>query len=113
MAIGDDAETRRANAAFIRKTMEVPLLSKEQEFLLARAWKDQGDQHALHDLILAYNRLVVSTASRFRNYGLPVSDLVQEGVLGLLHAANRFEPDRDIRFSTYASWWIRCWDPCD
>src|SRR3954454_3382604 len=52
-------------------------------------------------------RLVISTASRFKNYGLPLGDLVQEGVVGLMQAAARFEPERDVRFSTYAAWWIR------
>ena len=107
MAYQDDQETRRANMDFIRKSMAVPLLSKEREKELAVAWRDSQDEVALHELINAYNRLVVSTASKFRNYGLPTGDLIQEGVLGLLHAANRFEPERDVRFSTYASWWIR------
>lgn len=87
--------------------MAEPLLSREDEFALARAWREEGDEAALHRLIRSYTRLAVSIATKFRNYGLPVSDLVQEGVIGLMQAANRFEPDRDIRFSTYASWWIR------
>ena len=62
---------------------------------------------ALHELIQSYMRLVISTASRFKNYGLPLGDLVQEGVVGLMQAAARFEPERDVRFSTYAAWWIR------
>mgnify|MGYP001605441020 CR=1 FL=1 len=107
MAYQDDQETRKANMDFIRKSMAVPLLSKEREKELAVAWRDDSDELALHELINAYNRLVVSTATKFRNYGLPTGDLIQEGVLGLLHAANRFEPERDVRFSTYASWWIR------
>ena len=56
---------------------------------------------------MAYMRLVISTASRFRNYGLPMADLVQEGAAGLMQAAARFEPEREVRFSTYAAWWIR------
>ena len=87
--------------------MAVPLLSKEHEQTLAIAWRDEGDERSLHKLIDAYSRLVISTASKFRNYGLPSADLIQEGMMGLLHAANRFEPERDLRFSTYASWWIR------
>ena len=66
-----------------------------------------GDEAALHELVLAYMRLVISTATRFRNYGLPMSDLVQEGAVGLMQAAARFEPEREVRFSTYAAWWIR------
>jgi len=87
--------------------MRAPLLSAEREQDLARRWRDRGDQTALNELITAYLRLVVSMASRFRHYGLPVSDLVQEGCVGLMQAASRFEPDREVRFSTYASWWIR------
>ncbi len=97
----------KANQDFVRRTMAVPLLSKDTEQTLALAWRDEGDEASLHKLIDAYGRLVVSTAAKFRNYGLPSSDLIQEGMMGLLHAANRFEPERDLRFSTYASWWIR------
>ena len=61
----------------------------------------------MHELVNCYTRLVISMASRFRNYGLPIGDLVQEGNVGLMQAAARFEPERDVRFSTYASWWIR------
>jgi RNA polymerase sigma-32 factor len=107
MAHIDDPETQRANLQFIRASMKVPLLSREDEFDLARRWRIEGDTAALHRLVGAYTRLVVATAARFRNYGLPVGDLVQEGNVGLMQAAARFEPERDVRFSTYAAWWIR------
>ena len=97
----------KANQDFVRRSMAVPMLSKETEQGLAIAWRDKSDEKSLHRLIDAYSRLVISTASKFRNYGLPAADLIQEGMMGLLHAANRFEPERDLRFSTYASWWIR------
>jgi len=87
--------------------MREPLLSRDHEFELARSWREDGKEDALHELVRAYTRLVVSTASRFRNYGLPMGDLVQEGNVGLMQAAARFEPDREVRFSTYAAWWIR------
>lgn len=103
----DDPDTQRANLAFIRTSMRAPLLSRDREFVLARRWRESEDEQALHELILSYTRLVVATASRFRNYGLPLGDLVQEGNVGLMQAAARFEPDRDVRFSTYAAWWIR------
>jgi RNA polymerase sigma-32 factor len=74
---------------------------------LARRWRERDDESALHQLILSYTRLVVAIASRFRNYGLPLGELVQEGNVGLLQAAARFDPGREIRFSTYAAWWIR------
>ena len=107
MAHIDDPTTQRANLAFIRSSMQAPLLSRGHEFELARRWRDELDEAALHELILSYTRLVIATASRFRNYGLPIGDLVQEGNVGLLQAAARFEPERDVRFSTYAAWWIR------
>jgi len=107
MAHIDDPETQRANLTFIKASMREPLLSRDHEFDLARSWREEGKEDALHELVRAYTRLVVSTASRFRNYGLPMGDLVQEGNVGLMQAAARFEPDREVRFSTYAAWWIR------
>ena len=103
----DDQETQRANLGYIRTAMKAPMLSREEEQALATAWRDKKDERALHKLINAYARLVVAMASKFKNYGLPMGDLIQEGNLGLMHAAGRFEPERDIRFSTYAAWWIR------
>ncbi len=107
MAHIDGSETQRANLAFIKRSMREPLLSRDREFDLARRWREQDDEVALHELVRAYTRLVISTASRFRNYGLPMGDLVQEGNVGLMQAAARFEPGREVRFSTYAAWWIR------
>ena len=107
MAHVDDPQTQKANLAFIKASMELPLLARDEEFALARRWREDGDEVALHRLVSAYTRLVVSTASRFRNYGLPMGDLVQEGNVGLMQAAARFEPEREVRFSTYAGWWIR------
>lgn len=107
MAFVDTPETQRANRRFIRESMSAPLLTREHELHLARRWREQGDEACLHELVQAYMRLVVSTAARFRNYGLPMGDLIQEGTVGLMQAAARFEPDRDVRFSTYAAWWIR------
>ena len=107
MAHIDDPATQRANLSFIKASMRAPLLSRSREFMLARRWRERGDTAALHELVRAYTRLVVATASRFRSYGLPMGDLVQEGNVGLMQAAARFEPERDVRFSTYAAWWIR------
>jgi RNA polymerase sigma-32 factor len=107
MAMMDMPATQRANREFIRGSMSVALLTREREQDLARRWRGEGDEVALHELVLAYMRLVISTATRFRNYGLPMSDLVQEGAVGLMQAAARFEPEREVRFSTYAAWWIR------
>ncbi len=96
-----------ADRRFVRKAMKAPMLEAEHELNLARRWRDNDDERALHELTTAYMRLVISMASKFRHYGLPLSDLVQEGNVGLMQAAARFEPSREVRFSTYASWWIR------
>lgn len=103
----EDDQARRAVRRFVRAAMQIPMLSREREYALAVSWRTRGDQAALHELIGAYTRFVVSTATRFRHYGLPLSDLIQEGHLGLLQAAQRFEPERGVRFATYAAWWIR------
>jgi RNA polymerase sigma-32 factor len=84
-----------------------PFLEHEQERSLARRWRDDSDEAALHELTRAHMRLVIAIAVRFRHYGLPLADLIQEGHVGLLEAAARFEPERDVRFSTYAMWWVR------
>ncbi|MGI9433531.1 MAG: RNA polymerase factor sigma-32 [Geminicoccaceae bacterium] len=102
-----ETTTRDAQREFIRLSMNAELLSRERELELAYRWRNDDDEVALHELVLAYMRLVISTASKFRNYGLPMNDLVQEGTVGLMQAAERFEPEREVRFSTYASWWVR------
>lgn len=107
MAHIDDPATQRANMSYIRASMKEALLSREDEQELAKRWRYDGDEDALHRLVRAYTRLVISTASKFRNYGLPMGDLVQEGNIGLMQAAARFDPEREVRFSTYATWWIR------
>lgn len=107
MAHIDDPRTQRANLGYIREAMDAPMLEREHEFDLARRWREEKDEKALHELIQSYTRLVVSIASKFKNYGLPIGDLIQEGNIGLMEAASRFEYERDIRFSTYATWWIR------
>ena len=96
-----------ADRKFVKSAMQVPLLDPDHEHDLAVRWREDEDEAALHELVSAYVRLVISMANRFRNYGLPMSDLIQEGNIGLMQAAERFDPGRDVRFSTYASWWIR------
>jgi len=107
MAYIDDANTQKANMGYIRSSMNEPMLERDHEFDLATRWKNDGDEKALHELIRSYTRLVIATAAKFKHYGLPMGDLIQEGNLGLMQAANKFEPDRDVRFSTYATWWVR------
>ncbi len=92
---------------FIRSSMANEMLDAETEHQLALAWRDRQDEAALHRLITAYARLAVSMATRFRRYGLPFEDLVQQGNLGLMRAAEKFDPENGARFSTYARWWIK------
>ncbi len=95
-----------ADRRFITAAMKAPMLEREYEMSLGRRWRDEADDDALHEIITAHVRLVVKIAAGFKGYGLPVPDLIQEGNIGLLQAANRFDPDRNVRFSTYATWWI-------
>jgi RNA polymerase sigma-32 factor len=90
-----------------RAAMKAELLDAETELKLAYAWRDQRDEEALHRLINAYMRLAISMAAKFRRYGAPMNDLIQEAGLGLMKAADKFDPDRGVRFSTYAVWWIK------
>ena len=90
-----------------RQAMKAELLDAETELKLAYAWRDQRDEEALHRLITAYMRLAISMATKFRRYGAPMNDLIQEASLGLMKAADKFDPDRGVRFSTYAVWWIK------
>jgi RNA polymerase sigma-32 factor len=101
------AAGQRATIGYIKASMRTPLLTREREFLLAQRWRDAGDTDAMHELVCAYAKLVIALAARYRAYGLPLADLVQEGNLGLMQAVRRFEPEREVRFSTYATWWIR------
>jgi RNA polymerase primary sigma factor len=100
-------ETSRANlAVYLREIARIPLLSREEEQALARRLR-AGDESAKARLIEANLRLVVQVARRYFNRGLPLPDLIEEGNLGLIRAVEKFEPDRGVRFSTYATWWIR------
>ena len=97
----------KAKRAMIRAAMKAPYLDRGEEHELALRWKEHRDQDAMHRITTAHMRLVISMAMKFRYFGLSMGDLIQEGHVGLLEAAARFEPERDVRFSTYATWWIR------
>lgn len=99
--------TLTADRRMIKIAMEAPYLEREEEHALAKAWRNDHDQDARNKIAMSHMRLVISMATKFRNFGLPMGDLVQEGHIGLLEAAARFEPSREVRFSTYATWWIR------
>ncbi|MEL6573254.1 MAG: RNA polymerase factor sigma-32 [Pseudomonadota bacterium] len=90
-----------------RTAMKAELLDAETELALAYAWRDERDEEALHRLITAYMRLAISMAGKFKRYGAPMNDLIQEASVGLMKAADKFDPDRGVRFSTYAVWWIK------
>lgn len=90
-----------------RTAMKAEMLDAETELKLAYAWRDERDEVSLHRLINAYMRLAISMASKFKRYGAPMNDLIQEAGLGLMKAADKFDPDRGVRFSTYAVWWIK------
>ena len=96
-----------SNMSLTRKAVKAELLDAETELQLAYAWRDSRDEAALHRLITAYMRLAISMAAKFKRYGAPMNDLVQEAGLGLMKAADKFDPDRGVRFSTYAVWWIK------
>jgi len=104
--IGDNKATERSDRRYISATMEAPYLEREYEQELGRRWREQHDEAALHELIESHARLVVRIASRYRASSAALGDLVQEGNIGLMEAALRFDPERNTRFSTYATWWI-------
>ncbi len=96
-----------SHSSISRRAMKAELLDAETELRLAYAWRDHRDEQSLHRLINAYMRLAISMAAKFKRYGAPMNDLIQEAGLGLMKAADKFDPDRGVRFSTYAVWWIK------
>ena len=106
MAYADSAATERSNRRYISAAMDAPVLEREYEVDLARRWNDKRDERAMHEIVEAHARLVVRIAAGFRSSGLPMADLMQEGNIGLMEAVERFDHEREVRFSTYASWWI-------
>jgi len=94
-------------ARYLRDIHKFPLLTAEEEDLLARRWREQGDLDAAQRLVTSHLRLVAKIATQYRGYGRPLSELVSEGSIGMLQAVKRFDPDRGFRLATYAIWWIR------
>ena len=97
----------RTDNVLPRTAMKAEMLDAETELQLAYAWRDDRCEQSLHRLINAYMRLAISQAAKFKRYGVPMNDLIQEAGLGLMKAAEKFDPDRGVRFSTYAVWWIK------
>ncbi len=94
-------------ARYLQSIKKFPILTPEQEYDLAIRYRDTKDPKIATDLINSHLRLVVKVVAKYRGYGLPVSEMIAEGNVGLLYAVNKFEPDKGFRFSTYALWWIR------
>jgi RNA polymerase sigma-32 factor len=94
-------------AHYLTEIRKFPILTLEEETTFARRWRDQGDREAAYRLVTSHLRLVAKIAMRYRGYGLPIADIVSEGNIGLMQAVRRFNPERGIRLSTYAMWWIK------
>ncbi|MCY7271390.1 MAG: RNA polymerase sigma factor RpoH [Sphingomonas bacterium] len=102
-AAGGEAGLNR----YLTEIKKFPILAPEEEFMLAKAWREQGDTDAAARLVNSHLRLVAKIAMGYRGYGLPVSELISEGNIGLMQGVKKFEPDRGFRLATYAMWWIR------
>ena len=92
---------------YLEEIRRFPMLEAEEECVLATRWREQGDADAAHKLVTSHLRLVVKIAVGYRGYGLPVSEIISEGNVGLMQAAKRFDPQQGFRFATYAMWWIK------
>jgi len=92
---------------YLEEIRRFPMLEPQQEFMLAKRWKEHGDRVAAHQLVTSHLRLVAKIAMGYRGYGLPISEVISEGNVGLMQAVKRFEPDKGFRLATYAMWWIK------
>src|SRR3974390_1537457 len=92
---------------YLTEIRKFPMLSKEEEYMLAKRWREHGDPDAAQRLVTSHLRLVAKIAMGYRGYGLPLSELISEGNVGMMQAVKRFDPDRGFRLATYAMWWIR------
>ena len=94
-------------SSYLVQIKKFPMLSAEEEYMLAKSWKDRGDLKSAQKLITSHLRLVAKIAMGYRGYGLPVSEIVSEGNIGLMQAVKKFEPEKGFRLATYAMWWIK------
>jgi len=94
-------------ARYLQEIRKFPMLDAEEEYMLAKRWREHGDTEAAHRLVTSHLRLVAKIAMGYRGYGLPLSELISEGNVGMMQAVKRFDPDRGFRLATYAMWWIR------
>lgn len=94
-------------SSYLQEIRKFPMLEQEQEYTLAKDWREGGDVESAHKLVTSHLRLVAKIAMGYRGYGLPVSELISEGNVGMMQAVKRFDPERGFRLATYAMWWIR------
>src|SRR5215470_3231786 len=92
---------------YLEEIRRFPILEPQEEYMLAKRWREHGDHEAAHTLVTSHLRLVAKIAMGYRGYGLPISEAISEGNVGLMQAIKRFEPDKGFRFATYATWWIK------
>src|SRR5216683_6889774 len=97
----------RTGKGYLSDIGRFAMLERDQEYQLARRWREHGDRDAANQLVTSHLRLAAKVAMGYRGYGLPISEIISEGNVGLMQALNRFEPEKGFRFSTYAMWWIR------
>src|SRR5882757_2515685 len=94
-------------ARYLQEIKRFPMLEPQEEYMLAERWREHGDREAAHKLVTSHLRLVAKIARDYRGYGLPFSEAISEGNVGLMQAVERFEPEKGFRFATYAVWWIK------
>ena len=94
-------------ARYLEEIRRFPMLERREEYMLAKRWREHGDRDAAHKLVTSHLRLVAKIAMGYRGYGLPISEVISEGNVGLMQAVKRFEPEKGFRLATYAMWWIK------
>lgn len=107
MTKAQSPDYQELSSHYVQRMRKLPLLTIDEEYKLAKKWREEGDHHAMSKLIESHLRLVAKIATGYRGYGLPLSDLICEGNVGMMQAMKHFDPDRGFRLSTYAMWWIK------
>jgi RNA polymerase sigma-32 factor len=108
LATADQSVTAESGLTrYIEEIRRVPMLESQDEYMLAKRWREHGDLEAVHKLVNSHLRLVIKIAKGYRGYGLPISELISEGNVGLMQAVKRFDPEKGFRLATYAMWWIK------
>src|SRR6201990_2982881 len=92
---------------YLAEIRKFPMLEPQEEYMLAKRWRECDDRDAAHKLVTSHLRLVAKIAVGYRGYGLPLSEVISEGTIGLMHAVRRFDPEKGFRLATYATWWIK------